>query len=75
MVFDSGDDFERITEELIPASFNSNGGLASDFDERSDDKGPEPEGIVLGEVNGETYAFVGLERVGGIMVYNVSDPN
>ena len=41
---------------------------------RSDNKGPEPEGITIGKVSGRTYAFIGLERTGGIMVYDVSDP-
>ncbi|HEV8722893.1 MAG TPA: choice-of-anchor I family protein [Candidatus Binatia bacterium] len=73
LVFDSGDDFERITAAQVPASFNSNG-TAATFDTRSDNKGPEPEGIVLGKAFGRTYAFIGLERTGGIMVYDVSDP-
>ena len=32
-------------------------------------KGPEPENVTVGTVNGRTYAFVGLERIGGVMVY------
>jgi 2',3'-cyclic-nucleotide 2'-phosphodiesterase/3'-nucleotidase/5'-nucleotidase len=73
MIFDSGNDFERITAELIPGAFNSQGANES-FDNRSDDKGPEPEAATVGVVNGQTYAFIGMERVGGIFVYNVSDP-
>jgi hypothetical protein len=73
LVFDSGDDFEQITATQVPASFNSNG-TATTFDTRSDNKGPEPEGIVLGKAFGRTYAFIGLERTAGIMVYDVSDP-
>lgn len=73
-LFDSGSDFERITAETAPENFNSNHNENS-FDTRSDDKGPEPEGVVLGEVDGRTYAFVGLERVGGVMVYDVTDPH
>ncbi|WP_187330981.1 choice-of-anchor I family protein [Demequina phytophila] len=72
-VFDSGDDFERITAEAVPAFFNASND-ASGFDDRSDDKGPEPEGVTVGEVDGRTYAFVGLERVGGVMVYDITDP-
>lgn len=44
------------------------------FDARSDDKGPEPEAVTVGEIDGAAYAFIGLERIGGIMVYDVSDP-
>ena len=73
LVFDSGDDFEQITAAQVPAAFNSNG-TAATFDTRSDNKGPEPEGVVLGKAFGRTYAFIGLERTAGIMVYDVSDP-
>ena len=67
------DDFEQITEAQVPALFNSNG-TAMTFDTRSDNKGPEPEGIVLGKAFGRTYAFMGFERTGGVIVYDVSDP-
>ncbi|GLI95345.1 choice-of-anchor I family protein [Methylocystis echinoides] len=46
----------------------------STFDSRSDDKGPEPEAIVVGRVGARNYAFIGLERVGGVMVYDVTTP-
>ncbi len=72
-VFDSGSEFERVTANLIPDNFNGNNDENS-FDNRSDDKGPEPEGVTVGEINGQTFAFIGLERVGGIMVYNVTNP-
>lgn len=74
LVFDSGSDFEAITAARLPDDFNSNNDENGSFDSRSDDKGPEPEGVVLGRILGRTYAFVGLERVGGIMVYDVTNP-
>ncbi len=74
LVFDSGDDFERITAAIIPEFFNSTNDDNDSFDNRSDDKGPEPESITVSEINGELYAIIGLERVGGFMVYNISDP-
>lgn len=73
LVFDSGDQFERIIAERAPNYFNSNED-AHNFDNRSDNKGPEPEAVAIGEVNGRTYAFIGLERVGGIMIFDVSNP-
>ena len=73
IVFDSGDDFEQITAELVPELFNSNGTVDS-FDVRSNDSGPEPEGLAIGEIAGKTFAFIGLERTSGIMVYDITVP-
>lgn len=73
LVFDSGDAFEKIIEARALSLFNSDGTAAS-FDTRSDNKGPEPESVVIGKVFGRTYAFIGLERAGGIMIYDISDP-
>ena len=44
------------------------------FDDRSDNRGPQPEGIAIGKVEGHTYAFIGLHTQGGVMTYDVSDP-
>jgi hypothetical protein len=73
LVFDSGDQFEQKIAVLAPDLFNSDGTAAS-FNTRSDNKGPEPEGVAIGKVFGRTYAFIGLERAGGMMVYDISDP-
>lgn len=72
-VFDSGSDLERIAAEHFPAYFNASNDDNS-FDSRSDDKGPEPEGLAVGRVKGQLYAFVGLERIGGVMVYDITNP-
>lgn len=74
LVFDSGDELERITAAAAPAFFNASG-TDNAFDSRFDNKGPEPEGVVLGKVKGRTYAFIGLERIGGVVVYDVTDPH
>ncbi|MFK5634387.1 choice-of-anchor I family protein [Ornithinimicrobium sp. LYQ103] len=73
LVFDSGSQFEEIIAEAVPDWFNSNHS-ETNVEGRSDDKGPEPEGVVVGKVDGRTYAFIGLERIGGVMVYDVTDP-
>lgn len=73
VVYDSGDDFERILAERHPGLFNSGSEKVSP-DDRSDDKGAEPEGAAVGEVDGRVYAFIGLERTGGVMLYEVTDP-
>lgn len=72
-VFDSGADFERQIASVAPATFNANH-TANEFDVRSDDKGPEPEALAVAPLFGRIYAFIGLERVGGIMVYDVTNP-
>ena len=72
-VYDSGDDFERITASVHGASFN-NGDDENEGDSRSENKGPEPEALTIGVIGDRTYAFVGTERMGGIFVYDVTNP-
>jgi hypothetical protein len=67
-VYDSGSEFEKRLEQF------ENNGEDVWVDSRSDDKGPEPESITVGEIGGEHYAFIGLERVSGIFVYKISHP-
>ncbi|MEV0985320.1 choice-of-anchor I family protein [Brevibacterium sp. NPDC049920] len=74
VVFDSRDEFEKLTAEAVPDSFNSDN-AESGFDDRSDDKGPEPEAIEVGSIGEKTFAFIGLERVGGVMVYDITRPD
>ena len=74
LIFDSGDDFEQITAKKLGKFFNSDNKKANSADKRSDNKGPEPEGITVGHVKNRTFAFITLERVGGIMVYDVTNP-
>jgi hypothetical protein len=74
LVYDSADDFEQITAAVLPDQFNSNNDDNDSFDSRSDDKGPEPEGVVVGKIGQKTYAFIGLERISGIMVYDITKP-
>lgn len=74
LTYDSGSDFEEITRRVYGEdNFNSNND-ENNFDSRSDDKGPEPETVTIGHVQGQHYAFIGLERVGGIMVYDINNP-
>lgn len=73
-VFDSADDLEWITAFAFPDNFNASNSSNS-RDSRSDDKGPEPEGVTIGKVAGRTYAFIGLERIGGVVTYDVCDPH
>lgn len=73
VVFDSGDEIERITASVHGEAFNNDEDV-NEGDTRSDAKGPEPEALALGEIDGRTYAFVGLERMGGVMIYDITNP-
>ncbi len=74
LVYDSGNDFERLTADDLSWWFNcSNDDL--EIDSRSAKKGPEPETVTVKQLGDRWYAFVGLERIGGIMVYDVTDPS
>lgn len=75
LVWDSGSEFENILSALETDNFNSTNSENDSFDNRSDDKGPEPEAVTIITLSGKTYAFIGLERIGGVMVYDISDPS
>ena len=73
MVYDSGDDFGRISAALLGHNFNS-AHTENKGDNRSDDKGGEPEAIDVGTIEGRTYAFIAQERSGDLFVYDVTNP-
>ena len=77
-MYDSGDDLERIVYNAIDDEANAANKLkliqASQVLGRLDNKGPEPEGVVIGQVRDATYAFIGLERSSAIAVYDITNP-
>ncbi|MBM7335498.1 choice-of-anchor I family protein [Alloalcanivorax marinus] len=85
LVFDSGDAIEQFlasdecklgTQRTLDCKdyFNSGHDEGNAFDSRSDAKGPEPEGLTLGHLGDKTFLFLGLERMGGVLVYDITDP-
>lgn len=85
LVWDSGAEIEKFlassdcklgSARNIPCAdfFNSGHDEGNAKDSRSDAKGPEPEGIALGQIGNKTFAFVGLERMGGVLVYDITSP-
>ena len=73
LVYDSAGEFEAKTFEYLPAYYNvSNDDV--ELESRTAKKGIEPEAVTLAAVNGRTYAFIALERIGGIMAYDITDP-
>lgn len=76
IVYDSGNDFEVITaaDATYGGIFNASNSN-NNFKNRSDNKGPEPEGVIVEEINGSYYAFILLERIGGVMIYDITNPS
>lgn len=73
VVFDSGDEIALKTAEIHGEAFN-NDEDENKGDTRSDAKGAEPEALALGVINDKTYAFIGLERMSSVMMYDITDP-
>jgi hypothetical protein len=76
LVYDSGNDFAHITaaDPVYGAIFNASNSNNS-FKNRSDNKGVEPENVIVKEINGNYYTFIILERIGGVMAYDVTNPS
>jgi hypothetical protein len=82
-VYDSGDALERLVASRSPEYFNANHTNNTNtqpnpndwtIDSRSDDKGPEPEGVTVARLFGRQFAFLVLERIGGIVVIELTNP-
>jgi hypothetical protein len=80
VIFDSGEQFERIIADRFADTFNMDVGFDGDeveeiaFEDRSPKSGPEPEGVTIGYVGSRVLAFIGIEKHGGIMVYDITNP-
>lgn len=73
LVYDSENQIEQISWNEYPTLFNTSG-AKTNVKNRSDDKGPEPEAVVIGALSDKVYAFVGAERSGGVYVFDITDP-
>ncbi|MCL2185707.1 MAG: choice-of-anchor I family protein [Treponema sp.] len=73
LVYDSGNEFETRTAEYFPNNFNASH-TNNELDSRSGRKGPEPEYITTLQAGKNIFAVIGLERIGGIMLYDISNP-
>ena len=77
-VWDSGDMLETLTAQLNPAGYNSDwnttNGAPNALESRSAKKGPEVEGVAVGTAYGTQWIVVGMERDGGIALFNGNDP-
>ncbi|KPQ13930.1 MAG: hypothetical protein HLUCCX10_11780 [Algoriphagus marincola HL-49] len=60
-------DYNKLEKDVITTS------PALYDDDRSDNKGVEPEAVEIGVNNGKTYLFVGLERADAVAVYELQD--
>jgi len=73
LVFDSGDDFGKISASVLGNNFNSTHS-ENKGDNRSDDKGGEPEAIAVGKIGDNTYGFIASERSGDLFIYDITNP-
>ncbi|XP_052061734.1 mesenchyme-specific cell surface glycoprotein-like [Mytilus californianus] len=78
LVYDSGDQFEKLQQQYIPQLFNNNcrkryKTVNQTMDARSDDKGPESESLAVAHIGSELLIFVGNERPGSIFIYKITD--
>ena len=73
--FDTGSELEELTAALSPLTFDADSTAVAVADNRSDNKGPEPEGVDVGEVGRRTYAFLASEREGGLFAYELDGPS
>jgi hypothetical protein len=77
-LWDSGQFIEAYTSAAHPATFNADWNtttaVINSMDSRSGSKGPEPEGLALGTAFGRKWLVVGLERDGGLMLFDVTRP-
>uniref|UniRef100_UPI0025B88805 choice-of-anchor I family protein n=1 Tax=Luteitalea sp. TaxID=2004800 RepID=UPI0025B88805 len=81
VMFESGAQFEQLIADRFASRFNADGAVDAfnpsappSVDSRSDNSGPEPESVALATIGGRTFAFIGLERDGGIVVQDVTVP-
>ncbi|MFT7379870.1 MAG: DNA-binding beta-propeller fold protein YncE, partial [Bacteroidia bacterium] len=65
MIFDSKNEITSILAEQFPDNYPAG---------RDDDKGAEPESVTIGKIGSRTFAFIGLERATGVVVYDITDP-
>jgi hypothetical protein len=74
-IWDSGNELEWITakDSAYARLFNASNDNTA-FKNRSDNKGPEPEGVAIGKIGNKAYAFIALERTGGVVAYEVTNP-
>jgi len=74
-VYESGNALELITSKHPKSASIFNADHESNaLKGRSHSKGPEAEAVTVGKIWNKQYAFIGLERVGGVMVYDVTNP-
>jgi len=81
-IWDSADLLDQIqTQAFGVANINGSHSLSSDKStmnyvgqDRSDDKGSEPEGVAVGMVGDRRIAILGLERMTALAIFDITDP-
>jgi hypothetical protein len=82
VIWDSGDLLDQIQIKAFGvANINGSHSLSSDKStmnyvgqDRSDDKGAEPEGVAVGVVGDRRIAILGLERMSALAIFDITQP-
>ena len=82
VIWDSGELLDQIqTQAFGVANINGSHSLSSDKStmnyvgqDRSDDKGAEPEGVAVGMVGDRRIAILGLERMTALAIFDITVP-
>ena len=82
VIWDSADLLDQIQIQAFGvANINGSHSLSSDKStmnyvgqDRSDDKGAEPEGVAVGMVGDRRIAILGLERMTALAIFDITDP-
>lgn len=74
-IWDSGSSFEQMLPASIVRTAADPADTESQLDTRSRKRGPEPEGLAMGIVEGRHLLFVSLERASGVAIIDVTRPD
>lgn len=74
LLYDSANSLEAKTNELLPSNFNCTNNMMGK-EKGATARGVEPKAVITSAINGRYFAFIALEAIGGVMVYEITDPS
>jgi hypothetical protein len=76
LLYNSGNLLEQIiaNHPTFSTIFNATNSNSVTAKNRSDDKGPEIEGVTVANIDGDNILFASSERIGGVFLFNIDNP-